>query len=426
MSPVTSSTGYAWLDALVFLVGIFVANIPEGLLVTVAVCLSLAAKRMALENCLIKNLEAVETLGSTSVICTDKTGTLTQNRMTVSHLWVDMRIETVDFSDFYLTPITNDVSESVRVLARTAALCTNAVFQDGDEVPVMQRGVIGDGSEAALIKWVEIAFGTLDEIRGLYEKVCEVAFTSFNRYHLCIYRVTSRKDAHFLLVMKGAPEVVFEACATILIHGEEKHINKHIRDAFEATHETLGGFGERVLGFCDYYLPSKRFPATYEFRAEDMNFPTSGFRFIGLTSLIDPPRPNVPAAIAQCRAAGIQIVMVTGDHPITAKAIARKVGIISPDSETVEDIGRRLNTPIAKVDPKQASAVVLCGSDLARMTPEDLAEVLSLYREIVFARTSPQQKLLVVEGFQKLGTIVAVTGDGVNDAPALKQADIGR
>ncbi|XP_050685927.1 sodium/potassium-transporting ATPase subunit alpha-like isoform X2 [Eriocheir sinensis] len=417
--------GYAWLDAFVFLVGIFVANIPEGLLVTVAVCLSLAAKRMALENCLIKNLEAVETLGSISVICTDKTGTLTQNRMTVAHLWVDMQVETVDFSDIYTAPVIEDLPKSVRVLARTATLCTNAVFKDGDEVPVMRRGVIGDGSEAALIKWVEMAFGTLDEIRGSYEKVCEVAFTSFNRYHLCIYRVANRKNAHFLLVMKGAPEVIFEACTTVLLHGEEKRINDHFRDAFETTHETLGGFGERVLGFCDYYLPSKHFPSTYVFRAEDMNFPTRGFRFIGLTSLIDPPRPNVPAAITQCRAAGIQIVMVTGDHPITAKAIARKVGIISPDSETVEDIARRLNIPIAKVDPKLATAVVLCGSDLARMTPEDLAKVLLVHREIVFARTSPQQKLLVVEGFQKLGTIVAVTGDGVNDAPALKQADIG-
>lgn len=421
-----SAAGYNWLDALVFLVGIIVANVPEGLLVTVSVCLSLAAKRMARENCLIKNLEAVETLGSTSVICTDKTGTLTQNRMTVSHLWLDDHVETVDLYEHYSGTIIKDPAKSARVLARAAALCTNATFEGSDDVPVMRRKVVGDASEAALIKWVQMSFGNLDELRRSHRRVCEVAFTSYSKYHLCIYSIQGKRHSHFLLVMKGAPEVVLDACTTVLLHGEEKCIDEDFRETFNETHEMLGGFGERVLGFCDYYLPAKRFPPGYTFRSEDMNFPTRGFRFIGLTSLIDPPRPNVPAAIAQCRTAGIQVVMVTGDHPITAKAIARKVGIISQDSETVEDIAQRLDLPIAKVDPSLATAVVLHGSDLARMTPEDLAQVLFLHREIVFARTSPQQKLLVVEAFQKLGTIVAATGDGVNDAPALKKADIGR
>ncbi|XP_063842469.1 sodium/potassium-transporting ATPase subunit alpha-like isoform X2 [Scylla paramamosain] len=417
--------GYGWLEAIIYLVGIIVANVPEGLLVTVSVCLTLAAKRMSKENCLIKNLEAVETLGSTSVICTDKTGTLTQNCMSVVHLWVNLQVVPVNTSEYGTPSQILAPPKTLRVLARIAAICTNATFEDASDVPIVKRQVFGDASEAALIKWVELSFGNLEETRASYKKVFEIPFTSVSKYHLCIYEIHGKRYSNFMVVMKGAPEVVLNACHTALVHGHEKPLENSFMKAFEETHEMLASHGERVLGLCDCHLPAKHFPRDYQFDSEKMNFPMSGFRFVGLISLIDPPRANVPVAISQCRAAGIRIVMVTGDHPITAKAIARKVGIISARSETIEEVGKRLCLPISQVDPSLAPAIVLHGNDLSKMSSKDLVQVFSSHQEIVFARTSPQQKLIVVEGFQETGAIVAATGDGVNDAPALKKADIG-
>ena len=180
-----------------------------------------------------------------------------------------------------------------------------------------------------------------------------------------------------------------------------------------------------LTGFCDYFLPADQFPVGYPFDADSENFPLTGLRFVGLMSMIDPPRAAVPDAVGKCRSAGIKVIMVTGDHPITAKAIAKGVGIISEGNETVEDIAARLGIPVTEVNPKDAKACVVHGSDLRDMTPAQIDEVLINHPEIVFARTSPQQKLIIVEGCQRQGQIVAVTGDGVNDSPALKKADIG-
>ncbi|XP_075697041.1 LOW QUALITY PROTEIN: potassium-transporting ATPase alpha chain 1 [Rhinoderma darwinii] len=321
--------GYPFLRAMVFFMAIVVAYVPEGLLATVTVCLSLTAKRLARKNCVVKNLEAVETLGSTSVICSDKTGTLTQNRMTVSHLW------------------------------------------------------------------------------------------------LSIHELQDPLDLRYLLVMKGAPERILERCSTIMIKGQELPLDTQWQEAFQTAYMDLGGLGERVLGFCHLYLSEKEYPRGFNFDSEEMNFPTSGLCFAGLISMIDPPRATVPDAVMKCRTAGIRVIMVTGDHPITAKAIAASVGIISEGSETVEDIAARLRIPVEQVDKRDARACVISGGQLKEMSSEELVEVLRMHPEMVFARTSPQQKLIIVESCQKLGAIVAVTGDGVNDSPALKKADIG-
>merc|ERR1711936_1334302 len=163
----------------------------------------------------------------------------------------------------------------------------------------------------------------------------------------------------------------------------------------------------------------------YEFDSEKENWPLSGLCFVGLMSMIDPPRAAVPDAVSKCRSAGIKVIMVTGDHPITAKAIAKGVGIISEGNETVEDIAARLNIPVEEVPEGDAHAAVVHGSTLKDMSQADVEKILRDHSEIVFARTSPQQKLIIVEGCQNLGSIVAVTGDGVNDSPALKKADIG-
>jgi len=180
-----------------------------------------------------------------------------------------------------------------------------------------------------------------------------------------------------------------------------------------------------VLGFCDFDLDREKYPEGFPFDADEVNFPIEGLRFAGLMSMIDPPRAAVPDAVAKCRSAGIKVIMVTGDHPITAKAIAKSVGIISEGSETVEDIATRLCIPVEEVNPREANAAVVHGGELKDLNDDQLDEILLYHSEIVFARTSPQQKLIIVEGCQRMGAIVAVTGDGVNDSPALKKADIG-
>merc|ERR1712002_296950 len=172
-------------------------------------------------------------------------------------------------------------------------------------------------------------------------------------------------------------------------------------------------------------LESDKYPEGYPFDADDVNFPLADLRFVGLMSMIDPPRAAVPDAVNKCRSAGIKVIMVTGDHPITAKAIAKSVGIISEGNETVEDIANRLNIPRESVNPRDAKGAVIHGGELKDLSEEQIDEILMYHTEIVFARTSPQQKLIIVEGCQRMGAIVAVTGDGVNDSPALKKADIG-
>ncbi|XP_069804875.1 sodium/potassium-transporting ATPase subunit alpha-3 isoform X3 [Dendropsophus ebraccatus] len=418
--------GYSWLEAVIFLIGIIVANVPEGLLATVTVCLTLTAKRMARKNCLVKNLEAVETLGSTSTICSDKTGTLTQNRMTVAHMWFDNQIHEADTTEDQSGASFDKSSLTWVALSRIAALCNRAVFKAGnDNIPVLKRDVAGDASESALLKCIELSCGSVKAMREKYKKVAEIPFNSTNKYQLSIHETEDPNDNRYLLVMKGAPERILDVCSTILIQGKEQPLDEELKEAFQNAYLELGGLGERVLGFCHYYFPEELHPKGFAFDTEDLNFSTENLCFVGLMSMIDPPRAAVPDAVGKCRSAGIKVIMVTGDHPITAKAIAKGVGIISEGNETVEDIAARLNIPVSQVNPRDAKACVIHGTDLKDMSTEQIDEILQNHTEIVFARTSPQQKLIIVEGCQRQGAIVAVTGDGVNDSPALKKADIG-
>ncbi|XP_039629560.1 potassium-transporting ATPase alpha chain 1 [Polypterus senegalus] len=417
--------GYQFLKAMIFFMAIVVAYVPEGLLATVTVCLSLTAKRLAKKNCVVKNLEAVETLGSTSVICSDKTGTLTQNRMTVSHLWFDNHIHSADTTEDQSGNF-DQSSETWRALGRIAGLCNRAVFKPGqEEIPVPKREVIGDASETALLKFTELTIGNVIDYRGRFKKICEVPFNSTNKFQLSIHELEDPLDLRYLLVMKGAPERILERCSTIMIKGQELPLDEQWKEAFQTAYMDLGSLGERVLGFCHIFMNEKEYPRGYNFDTDQMNFPTSGLCFAGLISMIDPPRATVPDAVMKCRTAGIRVIMVTGDHPITAKAIAANVGIISEGSETVEDIATRLRIPVEQVNRGDARACVINGGQLKDMTSDELDDALRAHPEMVFARTSPQQKLIIVESCQRLGSIVAVTGDGVNDSPALKKADIG-
>uniref|UniRef100_A0A8C5R776 Sodium/potassium-transporting ATPase subunit alpha n=1 Tax=Leptobrachium leishanense TaxID=445787 RepID=A0A8C5R776_9ANUR len=418
--------GYSWLEAVIFLIGIIVANVPEGLLATVTVCLTLTAKRMARKNCLVKNLEAVETLGSTSTICSDKTGTLTQNRMTVAHMWFDNQIHEADTTEDQSGASFDKSSPTWVALSRIAALCNRAAFKAGnDNIPILKRDVAGDASESALLKCIELSCGSVKHMREKNKKVAEIPFNSTNKYQLSIHETEDPNDNRYMLVMKGAPERILENCSTILIQGKEQPLDEELKEAFQNAYLELGGLGERVLGFCHYYFPEELHPKGFAFDTEDVNFSTENLCFVGLMSMIDPPRAAVPDAVGKCRSAGIKVIMVTGDHPITAKAIAKGVGIISEGNETVEDIAARLNIPVSQVNPRDAKACVIHGTDLKDYSQEQIDEILQNHTEIVFARTSPQQKLIIVEGCQRQGAIVAVTGDGVNDSPALKKADIG-
>uniref|UniRef100_A0A8C6UAC7 Sodium/potassium-transporting ATPase subunit alpha n=1 Tax=Neogobius melanostomus TaxID=47308 RepID=A0A8C6UAC7_9GOBI len=401
--------GYSWLEAVIFLIGIIVANVPEGLLATVTVCLTLTAKRMAKKNCLVKNLEAVETLGSTSTICSDKTGTLTQNRMTVAHMWFDNQIHEADTTENQSGTSFDRSSATWAALARIAGLCNRAVFlAEQSNLPILKRDVAGDASESALLKCIELCCGggSVQEMRDKNSKLAEIPFNSTNKYQVCT------RESKRLLVMKGAPERILDRCATIMLQGKEQALDDEMKDAFQNAYLELGGLGERVLGFCHYHLPDDQFPEDFAFDTEEVNFPTENLS-------------AVPDAVGKCRSAGIKVIMVTGDHPITAKAIAKGVGIISEGNETVEDIAARLNIPVNEVNPRDAKACVVHGGDLKDLSAEQLDDILKYHTEIVFARTSPQQKLIIVEGCQRQGAIVAVTGDGVNDSPALKKADIG-
>merc|ERR1712073_84326 len=418
--------GYHWLDAVIFLIGIIVANVPEGLLATVTVCLTLTAKRMAAKNCLVKNLEAVETLGSTSCICSDKTGTLTQNRMTVAHMWFDNKIVEADTSEDQSGNAFDKSAPGWKTLERVAMLCNRAEFKGGqNEVSILKREVNGDASEAAILKCTELTNGNVMDYRAKNKKLVEIPFNSTNKFQVSIHETSDPDEKRALLVMKGAPERILQRCSTIVIDGTERPLTEDWKNAFETAYTELGGLDEKVLGFCDYMLPADKYPAGYPYDADEENFPLEGLRFVGLMSMIDPPRAAVPDAVLKCRSAGIKVIMVTGDHPITAKAIARSVGIISEGQETVEDIAARKNIPLSEVNPREARAAVVHGGEIKDMDDKHMDEILMNHTEIVFARTSPQQKLIIVEGCQRMGAIVAVTGDGVNDSPALKKADIG-
>ena len=411
--------GYDWLEAILFLIGIIVANVPEGLLATVTVALTLTAKKMARKNCLVKNIEAVETLGSTSLICTDKTGTLTQNRMTVTDVWCNSLLIPINTDpNLYGKDFPSD-TPNWRYLARCAGLCSNARFTSLNEIaPVLYRDIDGDATESGILKMFEAVEGNVEALRSSYPRVAEIPFDSGLKYHVSIHK---SQHGGPLLMMKGAPERVLEHCTEYLKDGTKQTIDENFKLLFQATYEHLGGQGKRVLGFCQRKMTEQEYPDGFKFDCEQPNFSIRGNCFLGLVALVDPPKASVPDAVASCRSAGIKVIMVTGDHPLTAEAIARQVGIISGQAEAQHG-------PEKLVDDTVAGAIVITGSELANLTRDGdkrLEEILAAYPEIVFARTTPEQKLDIVRCNQNLGSIVAVTGDGVNDSPALKKADIG-
>ncbi len=356
-----------------FAIGIIVANVPEGLLPTVTLSLAMATQRMARRNALVRHLPAVETLGSTTVICSDKTGTLTQNHMRVKRLFANDGFLSAD------SAIANLVqTASIGWLMRISSVChdVHAATHDG------LTDWLGDPMEVALVEQARQCGFTSDDCR----RIAEIPFDSDRKRMSVvgedIYGVRT-------LYCKGALESLLPVCDSIHQDGHILPLDVLAQSRLLAAQDEMARSGLRVLAF------AYRLLAPGEVAIE------GGLTLCGLMGLEDPPRPEVSAAIASCRMAGIKVIMVTGDHPVTAVAIGREIGLV------------RSETP-----------VVLLGDTLPRMTKTQLQLALDA-PEILFARVTAEQKMLIVQALQRKGDIVAVTGDGVNDAPALKAADIG-
>ncbi|CAG9093515.1 unnamed protein product [Plutella xylostella] len=404
------------LSAFQYMLGIILANVPEGLIVTLTVCMTLSAMQLKRKNCLAKTLQAVETLGSTSCICSDKTGTLTKNQMTVSHLFCNWMI--YDKADN-----THVAEPTYTTLCKAASLNLRASFTyDTLSLPIEKRKILGDASESAILRFMEIN-RSATKVREDNPKVAEIPFSSKYKYQVTIHREPSKTN---YLIMKGAPEIVLDYCTKVLADDGPIDMTVEIKRDIKANFIKLANMGERVIGYADIKLSAVDYPLGFPFNTQQRNFPLEGMTFIGAISMIDPPRDDIEKYIALCRDAGIKVIMVTGDHPVTALAISRKCGTIT--HPTAYDYAFEHHIDLSDIPPHvkaQFKSAVITGDDLRKMTGVDLKKALSQYQEITFARTSPQQKLIIVETYQSLKHVVAVTGDGVNDSPALKKADIG-
>jgi calcium-translocating P-type ATPase len=376
--------GLSYLGAFVFMIGITVANIPEGLLPTMSLALAMGVQRMARKNVLVKNLASVETLGSTTVICTDKTGTLTTNRISVVRLIVGEKEVAVPSGDgLNGTDLNGD--PRIRLLLRVAVLCNNS------------RPGFGDPTELALFDLAErFGFDWSAEQAGM-PRLFSNPFDSVRKRMSTVNRAG---DGRAFACVKGSPLELLAHCTTIADGKNSRPLTQEDRERIRASVDAFAGDGLRTLAFAYKDLSDENPEAAHD--KEDLE---SGLCFLGITGMEDPPRPEVPAAIASCRSAGIRLVMITGDYGLTALSIARHVGMIGPEDRPEE--------------------CLLSGQDLEKLGDEALLHKLAGGGPLIVARTDPEQKMRIVSCLNELGEVVAVTGDGVNDAAALKKADIG-
>jgi len=379
----TILAGLPLADALLFAIGLLVANVPEGLLPTITLALAVGVRRMARRKALLKRLTAVETLGSTDVICTDKTGTLTEGRMVLSRFWADGE-ELVPGHQGELP------GEPFAGLLRTAVRCSNAGLRrtpDGFERT-------GDPSESALLA----AAASLGEDVERAQEERQDRRRRLYHFDARVKRMTTadeEPDGSLWYHAKGAPLELLGRCTAVRApDGAERALTEEDRERVRRAFESYAGEGLRVLGFAERKVPGPK-------PDEERDGAESHLTFLGLAALEDPPRPDVAEAVSRCLKAGIRIIVVTGDHGLTATAVARKVGIVTGE-------------------PK-----VLTGPELDAMPQEELDALLRETPDLIVARSNPETKLHVVDALRAEGHTVAMTGDGVNDAPALKRADIG-
>ncbi len=381
--PIGLAAGLGWAAAITFSIGLIVANVPEGLLPTITLALAAGVRELAGRGAVVKRLSAVETLGSVTVICTDKTGTLTENRMRVTRLWLAG-------TEFDATTAVDD--PRARLLASTAAACTTA------EAPSdAQPAGIGDPTELALL---HLAADLGVAVEPAERTAARRAVFPFDP-HLTRMSTVDLEAAVVTIHTKGAPETVLPCCTHLLDpHGQARPLDDTALLELQRTLDRYAADGLRVLAIARRILdPAAPVP-------DDRCDAESGLGLLGLVAMVDPPRAGVAEAVADAHRAGIRIHVVTGDYGPTAAQIARQVGIGHP------------------LDRHGGSRIVT-GSELDRLGDAELDALLSGDDEMVFARTSPEAKLRICEALQTHGHVVAMTGDGVNDAPALRHADIG-
>lgn len=379
-------TGQPVVVSFVFALGVMVALVPEGLPATLSVSLAIGVRRMARHQALVKRLLAVEALGSTTVICTDKTGTLTQAEMTVTRLWTAGVGRAVSGVGYAPIGAVEDPA-AVRGLLRIAALCSNARLLP----PSDGRGwrVLGDTTEGALLVAAAKAGVDLEREERDSPRVGEFPFDSGRKLMTTVHRRAAGAEAY----VKGAPQELLARCTRVDWDGKERALDEGLRAAVTDANDAMARQALRVLGVARRNLDS---PTPTQDDAE------SGLTLCGLVGMLDPPRPEVTEAVRACRHAGIRIIMVTGDHALTAEAVARRVGIV-----------------------QQPVPAVVTGVQLAGMDDPALDQVLAAPDDLLFCRVSPEHKMRIVAALERSGQVVAVTGDGANDAPALKHADVG-
>lgn len=358
------------LDSLMFAVALAVAAIPEALSSIVTIVLALGTQKMAKQNAIMKELKAVESLGSISIICSDKTGTLTQNKMTTKKVYLNHTLVDGDTLDY-----TNPLE---RLLLQSAVLANDSTNQEGQE--------IGDPTEVALVNLGQKLGLSEISLRKDYPRLSEIPFDSDRKLMSTLHFI----DGQYILFTKGAFDVLLDRTNTIATTEGIRELTLEDCNQINAANQSLSENGLRVLAFTYKVLPSEKL-----LTLED----ETDYTFLGLISMIDPPREESKAAVADARLAGIKPIMITGDHKVTASAIAREIGILADSDIAVE------------------------GTTLDHMTDAELDEKLE--HIAVYARVSPENKIRIVDAWQRKGKIVAMTGDGVNDAPALKKADIG-
>ena len=379
-------------DMLLTGISLAVAAIPEGLPAVVTIALALAVSRMVKRGALIRKLHAVETMGCAQVICTDKTGTLTENRMTVQEIATPKYcFYRADGEKGFLAKngMAAADSEDIRRMIEIAVLCNNAQLpQERDKKslfhPQKTEHAQGDPTEISLLEMAETAYFSTGKISREFSRIFEIPFDS-QRKRMSV-AVRNRQGDRWLF-SKGAPDYLLELCSHYLEDGQIRLLTPSVRKKIQAQNEKMAHKALRVLGFA------------YKAEPEEPEQAESDLIFVGLAGMIDPPRREAYQAVQTCKQAGIQTVMITGDHVDTASAIARDLKILD------------------------ANGRVLTGRELDRMTDDQLERELDQIR--VFARVAPAHKLRIVKAFKRKGRVVAMTGDGVNDAPAIKEADIG-
>ena len=377
------------VDMFMVAVSLAVSAVPEGLPAVVTVSLALGARELARRNAVLRRLASAETLGATTVICSDKTGTLTKGEMTVREIYVDeKKIEVTGVGyepkgEFTIDGKTMNPQkgDGLGLILRAATLCTNAHY-DG-------KTIIGDTTEGALIVAAAKAGMTKENLQKEYPRVHEIPFTSERKRMTTVHKSSEGK---LFAYVKGAPEIILKHSKSVLIDGKTKKLDQRKRKEILGINGEMASGALRVLG-----IAFKELPATSgeEFDEKELE---NDLVFMGLMGMIDPPREEAKVAVEKCEEAGIKTVMITGDHKLTAVAVAKELGMLKSD-------------------------IVLTGVELDATSDEEFERMVE--KVSVYARVSPEHKLRIVNALKKKGQIVAMTGDGVNDAPALKQSDIG-